>query len=104
MSALGTMISSYDGFQDGQFCATLRLNHPSGGCQTRGEDLSLMSGYDSRSVNTMATYKVQGMVTNTAQPDTNVALPSSGTASCFVVVETLATLRCGLGGQLATIF
>ncbi len=104
MSSLGTLISSYDGFQDGQFCATLRLNHPAGGCQTRGEDLSIMSGYDSRSVNTMATYEVQGMVLPAAQPLTTAVNPSAGTASCFVVVETLATLRCGLGGQLATIF
>jgi len=104
MSSLGTLISSFDGFQDGQFCATLRLNHPSGLCQTRGEDLSIMSGYDSRSVNTMATYETQGMVIPPAQPNTAQPNSSAGTASCFVVVETLATLRCGLGGQLATIF
>lgn len=86
----GNGITTFDEYRDGKFVTSVSLSHPAG-C-SNDPDLSLLSGIDSRGVNTMMTF-------------TTKALNLAGeTASTYVLVQTKATLRCGAGKQLEMIY
>jgi hypothetical protein len=99
MGAEGTMIGSRESFNDGRFVATTVLSHP-----TR-YGVSCKSGADSRGINSTLTYETQGQ---TIPPAGNPAVfpldQSSGSATTFVLCETTAELRCGIGKDLSVIF
>ena len=75
------------------FVLPLTLCHP-------GESLHVQSGYDSRGINSTLTLEVQGQVPPTA----SAASGESSSFSSYVLVETTAQLRIGLGKNLATVF
>jgi len=102
MEARGTLISSKDTMNDGKFVCSQTLNHPTRwgvGCQ---------SGFNSRGINTMMTWNVTGQ-TMTANDPYVPAAPTTGTgttgiASAYVLVESTAQLRAGVGKNLSVLF
>ena len=98
----GTLISSKDTLNDGKFVCSQTLNHPTRwgvGCQ---------SGFNSRGINTMMTWNVTGQ-TMTANDPYVPATPVTGTgttgiASAYVIVESTAQLRAGVGKNLSVLF
>lgn len=92
-SSSGNLIGSYADFHDGQFVCPLMLSHP-------GEPIAVLSGYDSRGVNTSMTWEVTGM----SAPAANAGLATTLTRASFVVAETTATLHIGLGKSAAISF
>lgn len=90
-STSGTLVNSIEGFEDGKFVTPLRLNHPQGGCISRGEGCDVISGYNTKNINTSLTWEAKGMETSTQK----VAL---------IVVETTPTARIGMGRQMAVIY
>ena len=97
MGADGTMISSRESFNDGRFVATTVMNHPTRygvGCK---------SGADSRGINSALTYETQGQVIPAATPIDGGA-GYSGTAETFVLAETTAEIRAGVGKDITVLF
>jgi len=102
MDSEGSLITSKDTLNDGKFVCTQTLNHPTRwgvGCK---------SGFNSRGINTMMTWNVSGQ-TMTANDPYVPGAPTTGTgttgiASAFVVVETTAELRAGVGKNLSVLF
>ena len=87
------LVTALAQYNDGMFVLPLTLCHP-------GESLHVQSGYDSRGINSTLTLEVQGQVPPTA----SAASGESSSFSSYVLVETTAQLRIGLGKNLATVF
>ena len=98
----GTLITSKDTLNDGKFVCTQTLNHPTKygvGCQ---------SGFNSRGINTMMTWNVSGQVMTADSPYVP-ASPVTGTgttgiASAYIVVESTAQMRAGVGKNISVLF
>ena len=86
----GTLLSSMSQFHTGMAVFALRLNHP-------GEPISVMSGYDSKGVNSQMSINFEHLTVPTASANTGV----TATYSTFVVAETTAQLVIGLGRSVA---
>jgi hypothetical protein len=102
MDAEGSLITSKDTLNDGKFVCSQVLNHPTRwgvGCK---------SGFNSRGINTMMSWNVSGQTMTPNDPYVPGA-PTTGTgttgiASAYVVVETTAELRAGVGKSLSVLF
>ena len=97
MGAEATMISSRESFNDGRFLATTILNHPTRygvGCK---------SGADCRGINSSLTYETQGQLIPAATPVLGAA-GFSGSAETFVLAETTAEIRVGVGKDITILF
>ena len=92
-SSHGHLVTSMAQFQSGLFNIPLCLNHP-------GEPISVQSGFDSRGINTMLTLAVTGQV----PPVANADAQTTASLSSFLVAETTASLKVGLGKSLAISF
>ena len=90
----GTLVTAMSQFHQGLFVIPLILNHP-------GEPIAVRSGYDSRGVNSIMTLEVSGQAIPVAEPTTTQATSS---ISSFVVCETTAELKVGLGKSVAIHF
>lgn len=103
MRGEGTNISSKDSFNDGKFLCLQKLNHPTRyGC-------GVMSGFNSRGINTMMTWNVSGQAVPAADPTVITNPPGfnsqeTGNLSAFVVVGTTAQVRAGVGKNIAVLF
>ena len=86
----GILCTSVEAFDDGMYCVPLRLNHTNSVCDNC-DDVSIMSGYDSRQVNTQLTYEQTGM-------------DSSNDKVNLIVAECLATMDVKLGRQIAIVW
>ena len=69
-------------------------------CHCPGEPIAVRSGYDSRGVNSIMTLEVSGQVT----PTTSTTTQTTSSISSFVVCETTAELKVGLGKSVAIHF
>lgn len=94
MTAEGTLITSATSFQDGKFLCSQILNHP-----TR-YGVGVKSGFNSRGINTMMTWNVSGQVIPAADPATG----TTANLSAFVMLDTTAEIRVGVGKNLAVLF
>lgn len=97
MGADGTMISSRESFNDGRFVATTVMSHPTRygvGCKT---------GADSRGINSSLTYETQGQGIPAATA-IDGAEGFSGSAETFVLAETTAEIRAGVGKDITILF
>ena len=92
-SSQGNLVTSLAHFHDGAFVLPISLDLP-------GEPTSAIASYDSRGINTMLNLAITGQVPPTA----NVAAQTTATLSSFIAVETVATLRIGLGKSLSVSF
>ena len=81
-NSFGNLVTSLAGFNDALFVSSLLLNHP-------GEPVSCRSGYNSLGINTNILWNVSG------------AVLGGHTVSTYVVCETTAQLRVGLGKNSA---
>ena len=105
LDAEGTLVTSKDTLNDGKFLCSQILNQPTKygvGCQ---------SGFNSRGINTMMTWNVTGQnIAGLIPLDPYVpATPvtgtgTSGTASAYILVETTAQLRAGVGKNISVLF
>jgi hypothetical protein len=86
----GGLVTSREAFADGMYVVPLRLNHPNSTCDNT-DDCSVMSGYDSRQVNTQLTFEHSGM--NSTDSKVNL-----------IVAECLATMDVKLGRQISIVF
>jgi len=93
----GTLVSSKTSFNDGKFVCGQLLNHP-----TR-YGVGVKSGFNSRGINTMMTWNVRGQVIPAAAP-APAGEGTTGILSAFVVLDTTAELRAGVGKNLAVLF
>jgi hypothetical protein len=100
MGAEGTLVCSKDSFNDGKFICNQILNHP-----TR-HGVGVQSGFNSRGINTMMTWNVSGQAvpTKDPNPDNGTGTQASGNLSAFVVLETTAQVRAGIGKNIAVLF
>ena len=89
----GNMVTSLAQYNDGMFVLPLTLCHP-------GEGLNVQSGYNSKGINTMLTLEIQGQTPPTASADSG----ETNALSSYVLVETTAQLRIGLGKNLGVAF
>jgi len=89
----GTLVTSMESFHDGLFIVPLRLNHP-------GEPIAVQSGYNSKGINTMLTLEVTGQV----PPTISANAQTTASISSFIVAQTTAQLRVGLGKSVAISF
>jgi len=89
----GNMVTSLAQYNDGMFVLPLTLCHP-------GEGLHVQSGYNSKGINTMLTLEIQGQTPPTASADSG----ETNAISSYVLVETTAQLRIGLGKNLGVAF
>ena len=95
-SSLGNLVTDLAQYNDGMFVLPLTLCHP-------GESVHVQSGYDSRGINTNLTLEVQGQVPISASA-AQIASGATTNFSSYVLAETTAQLRIGLGKNLATVF
>ena len=86
-------MTSMESFHDGLFIVPLRLNHP-------GEPIAVQSGYNSKGINTMLTLEVTGQV----PPTISANAQTTASISSFIVAQTTAQLRVGLGKSVAISF
>ena len=89
----GTLVTSMAQYHDGLFVIPLLLNHP-------GEPLAVMSGYNSKGINTMMTLEVSGQT----MPTASATAQTTAAISSFIVAETTAELRVSLGKSVAISF
>ncbi len=89
----GTLITSAESYNNGNFVYPLLLELPTG----RG--VSVQSGYNSRGINTQMVFQAQSMVVPAAAGQRD-----SGTASSFIVLETTSKLLVQSGRDLAVQF
>ena len=89
MSAKGNLIGDESSFGDFKCIIPMRYNLPSGGCMNRGEDVGLMSGADSRGIQTSMTLRTTGQ--------------SATDRSAYVLVQTTATLLVGAGQAVSVV-
>ena len=89
----GNLITSMGQYHDGMFVLPLNLSFP-------GEGLGVMSGYDSRGINTSLTLNITGQDI----PAAVSASQTTGVISTFIVAETTAKLSVGLGRSAAISF
>ena len=92
----GTLITSTASYNDGKFVFPLMLEMPTG----RG--VAVTSSFNSRGINSQMVYGGSSLTIPAASASPN--LNNSGTASCFVVAETVAQLRIQLGRDLLVIY
>jgi hypothetical protein len=93
----GTYVGSKESFNDGKFLVGQKLNHPTRyGCD-------VMSGFNSRGINTMMTWSVSGQVIPAADA-AQTGTQNTGIVSAFVVVESTAQVRAGVGKNIAVLF
>ena len=97
VDAKGTLITSKSSFNDGKFLCGQLLNHP-----TR-YGVGVKSGFNSRGINTMMTWNVRGQVIPAPAP-APAGEGTTGIISAFVVLDTTAELRAGVGKNLAVLF
>lgn len=95
--AKGTLVTSKASFNDGKFVCGQLLNHPT------KYGVAVKSGFNSRGINTMMTWKVSGQVIPAAAP-APVGAGTTGNIGAFVVLDTTAELRAGVGKNLAVLF
>ena len=89
----GTLVTSMAQYHDGLFVIPLLLNH-------QGEPLAVMSGYNSKGINTMMTLEVSGQT----MPTASATAQTTAAISSFIVAETTAELRVSLGKSVAISF
>ena len=89
----GTLVTAMSQFHEGMFIVPLILNHP-------GEPLAVRSGYDSRGVNSIMTLEVNGQ----SIPTKSTTTQTTSSISSFIVCETTAELKVGLGKSVAIHF
>ena len=89
----GNLITSLAQFNDGLFVIPLILNHP-------GEPIAVRSGLNSKGISTMLSLSVSGQV----MPTVNADAQTTASISSFIVAETTAELRVGLGRTTAIDF
>lgn len=92
-STPGFMPTSLQQYNDGMFVLPLTLCHP-------GEDLHSQTGYNSKGINTQLVLEVEGQVPPTADPDAQ----TTDSISSYVLCETTAQLRVGLGRNIGVAF
>jgi len=99
MGAEGTMIGSRESFNDGRFLATTIMDHPTRyGCGVK-------SGADSRGINSSLTYETSGQVIPAAgNPAVFPLDQNSGSVETFVLAETTAEVRVGVGKDITILF
>ena len=93
----GTLITSKESFFDGKFVCGQLLSHP-----TR-YGVGVKSGFNSRGINTMMTWNVRGQVIPAPAP-APVGEGTTGILSAFVMLDTTAELRAGVGKNIAVLF
>jgi len=89
----GGLITTKESFNDGYFQAPLLLE------LSTDKGVSVMSGLNSRGINSTMVLQVTGQVIPASDGETN-----SGVAQCFVLVETTAQLRIELGRDIAVMW
>ena len=87
------MPTSLQQYNDGMFVLPLTLCHPV-------EELHTQSGYNSKGINTQLTLEVQGQTPPTADADHQ----TTASISTYVLAETTAQLRIGLGRNIGVAF
>ncbi len=97
MEGRGTLITSKESFQDGKFLCGQVLNH-----FTR-YGVGVKSGFNSRGINSMMTWAVSGQVIPAPAP-APVGEGTTGILGAFVVAETTAEARVGVGKSVAVLF
>ena len=90
----GTLVTSKNSFYDGKFVCGQLLNMP---CK---HGVVIQSGFNSRGINTTMNWRVQGQKI----PPADVDLGTTNTIGSFVVLDTTAQLRAGVGKNLAVLF
>lgn len=92
----GTLITSTESYNDGKFVFPLMLELPT------GRSVAVMSSFNSRGINSQMVYAGNGLTVPIAStaPDLN----NSGTATAFVVAQTVAQLRIQLGRDLLVVY
>ena len=95
----GTLVTSKTSFNDGKFLCGQLLSMPTKyGC-------SIQSGFNSRGINTQMTWRVQGQKIPAASPAGAAGgTGETGVVGAFVVLESTAQLRAGVGKNLAVLF
>tara|TARA_R110000850_G_scaffold68837_5_gene153238 strand:+ start:3762 stop:5150 length:1389 start_codon:yes stop_codon:yes gene_type:complete len=96
MGAQGTLVTSKEGFHDGRFLCSQILNHP---CK---HGVAVMSGVNSRGINTMMTWQVRGQVIPAAEP-APAGQGTTSSISAFVMLDTTAQLRAGIGKNIVSL-
>ena len=97
VGAQGTLVTSKTSFHDGKFVCGQLLNHPT------KHGVSVKSGFNSRGINTMMTWNVRGQVVPAAAP-APAGEGTTGILSAFVMLDTTAELRAGVGKNIAVLF
>ena len=92
-SSSGNLVTSLAQYSDGLFVCPLQLSHP-------GEPIAVQSGYSSKGINTSLLLEISGQTVPTA----STAAQTTAAISTFVVAETTAQLRVGLGRNIAISF
>ena len=92
-SSNGCLVSNLSTFHDGLGVFSLTLNHP-------GEPIAVMSGYDSKGVNSQMSINFDNLTVPTASDDTGFV----ASYSTFICAETTASLVIGLGRSVAVSF
>ena len=86
----GNMVTSIGQWHAGAFIVPLCLNHP-------GEGVSVISGFDSRGIQSSITLEVSGQT----MPTASAASGTTNQISTTVLAEMTSTLFIGLGKSLA---
>lgn len=89
----GFMPTSLQQFNSGMFILPLTLCHP-------GEDTRTQSGYNSKGINTQLCLEISGQTPPTA----NATTQTTAAISSYILCETTAQLRVGLGRNLGVAF
>jgi hypothetical protein len=92
-SSNGCLVSNLSTFHDGLGVFSLSLNHP-------GEPIAVMSGYDSKGVNSQMSINFDDLTVPTASDNTGFV----ASYSTFICAETTASLVIGLGRSVAVSF
>jgi len=93
----GTMVGSKQSFNDGKFLVGQLLSHPTRyGC-------GVQSGFNSRGINTMMTWNVSGQIIPPADA-AQTGSQDTGVVGAFVVLESTAQVRAGVGKNIAVLF
>jgi len=97
LESAGHLVGSKQSFNDGKFLCGQLLSHPS------KYGVAVQSGFNSRGINTMMTWSVSGQVVPPADlPQTGTQ--DTGNLSAFVVLESTAQVRAGVGKNIAVLF
>jgi hypothetical protein len=97
----GTNVCSKESFNDGKFCLSAVLNHPT----NDANETRLMSGQNSRGISSMMTMYVSGQTipaadTNPDDPAAGNGQQNTGVIGSYVLVECTSAVRAGLGKDI----